>query len=311
MIAATPEAAKSIITSPFFLGSKLLLAILFLGPIALWLPLPQYLGEPRPIQITAHRGHARVAPENTLSAIQQAIESRADYAEIDVQLTADDVVVLLHDRDLKRVTGDSRPLAELTYDELSQLDVGSWFSQEFAGERIPTLKETMELSRGQIKLNIELKFYGPDRRLTAKVAELIREEAFESDCIVTSLSYDACVEVKRLHPEVRTGLIVAHALGNLSRLEVDILSVRADFLTADILKTARKTEREVHVWTVNQPRLMVEMMMRGVDNVLTSDPDLGVRVRDEWQEMLAAERLLLAARLLMGLSIPPPPEWTG
>ncbi len=305
-LAATSDSVQRALSPRFAFASKFLLWGLLLFPIALWLPLPQYLSEPRPIQITAHRGHARLAPENTLSAIRMAIESRADYAEIDVQLTADEVVVLLHDRDLKRVAGVARPLAEMTYDELQQLDVGRWFSEKYVGERVPTLRDVMEFSRGKIKLNIELKFYGPDPRLTAKVVDLIREEEFESECIVTSLSHDACVDVKQLHPEIRTGLIVAHALGNLSRLEMDVLSIRADFLSPQILKAARRADREVHVWTVNQPRRMVEMMMRGVDNMMTSDPDLGVRVRDEWQGMYSAERLLLAARLLLGLPIATP-----
>src|SRR5690606_17413659 len=104
-------------------------------------------------------------------------------------------------------------------------------------------------------------------------------------CIVTSLNYDACVEAKRHNPQLRTGLIVAHAIGNIGRLEVDALSVRADFLSSAILRAARRAKREVHVWTVNRPRQMAELMKRGVDNILTSDPDLGVQVRDEWQAL--------------------------
>src|SRR5262249_39204097 len=159
-------------------------------------------------------------------------------------------------------------------DEVRRLDVGSWFAPAFAAERVPTLAEVINLCRGRMRLNIELKFFGPDRRLAQKVVDLVREQNFESDCLITSLNYDALLEVKRHNPRLRTGLIVAHALGDVSRLEVDALSVRADFLSDELLFAAHRLGREVHVWTVNDPGQMTRLMKRGVDNILTSDPDL-------------------------------------
>jgi glycerophosphoryl diester phosphodiesterase len=277
------------------------LPFLLLPPLVLWTNLSRYLPDRPPVQVTAHRGHARAAPENTLSAMRKAIESGADYAEMDVQLTADGKVVLLHDRDLKRVAGLARRLDELSYDEVRQLDVGSWFDPAFAGERVPTLAEVIRLCRGKIRLNIELKFFGPDRRLAQAVADLVRKEDFESECLITSLNYDALQEVKRHNPRLRTGLTVAHALGDISRLEVDALSVRADFLSDDVLRSAHRLGREVHVWTVNDARQMTRQMKRGVDNLISSDPDLALRVRSDWVSLTAPERLVLASRLLLGL----------
>jgi glycerophosphoryl diester phosphodiesterase len=279
------------------------LLIFLVAPLTLWASLSQYLTEHAPVQVTAHRGHARAAPENTLSAMRKAIESGADYAEMDVQLTADGRVVLLHDRDLLRVAGVSRRLDELTYEEVRRLDVGRWFGEEFSGERVPTLAEVIGLCRGKIRLNIELKFFGPDRRLVRKVADIVREQGVEHDCLVTSLNYDALVEVKRYNPRLRTGLTVAHALGDVSRLEVDALSVWADFLSDELLRAARRHGREVHVWTVNDARQMTQLMKRGVDNIITSDPDLGVWARDAWAGLTRAERLVLASRLLLGLDL--------
>jgi glycerophosphoryl diester phosphodiesterase len=150
-------------------------------------------------------------------------------------------------------------------------------------------------------LNIELKFFGPDRRLAQKVADIVREQNFESDCLVTSLSYDALLEAKRHNARLRTGLTVAHALGDVSRLEVDALSVRADFLSDEVLRAAHRQGREVHVWTVNDARQMTRLMKRGVDNIITSDPDLAIRVRSGWASLTGPERLVLASRLLLGL----------
>jgi glycerophosphoryl diester phosphodiesterase len=279
----------------------LCLPLFLLGPLAAWTNLSPLLTDGPSVQITAHRGHARAAPENTLSAMRKAIESGADYAEMDVQQTADGQVVLLHDRDLKRVAGVSRRLDELSFDEVRRLDVGSWFDPAFSGERVPTLAEVIALCRGKIRLNVELKFFGPDRGLARAVADILREQDFESNCLVTSLEHDALLEVKRHNPHLRTGLTVAYALGDVSRLEVDALSVRADFLSDELLRAAHRHGREVHAWTINDAGQMTRLMKRGVDNIITSDPDLGVRVRDEWAGLTSTERLVLASRLLLGL----------
>jgi glycerophosphoryl diester phosphodiesterase len=220
---------------------------------------------------------------------------------MDVHQTKDGVVVLLHDRDLKRVAGVSQRLEELSYAEVRRLDVGSWFDPAFAGERVPTLVEVIALCRGRIRLNIELKIFGSDLQLAQEVARILREQDFESDCLVTSLNYGALREVKRYNSRLRTGLIVAHALGDVHLLEVDVLSVRADFLSDEVLRAAHRHGRQVHVWTVNDARQMSRQVKRGVDNVITSDPDLAIRVRDEWASLTRTERLVLASRLLLGL----------
>jgi glycerophosphoryl diester phosphodiesterase len=278
------------------------LPLLLLVPLVLWANLSRYVADRPPVQVTAHRGHSRAAPENTLSAIRKAIESGADYAEVDVQLTADGVVVLLHDSDLKRVAADPRRVEDITFDELRKLDVGSWFDRAFAGERVPTLAEAIDQCRGRIKMNIELKFSGPGRQLARAVPRLVREKDFESDCLVTTFNYDALLEVKQHNPRVRTGLIIAHALGEVSRLEVDALSVRADWLSDDVLRAAHRNGKEVHVWTVNEAAPMARLIKRGVDNIITDDPDLLIRVRDEWTNLTPGERLVLASRLLLGLN---------
>jgi glycerophosphoryl diester phosphodiesterase len=276
-------------------------AVVLLAPLPLCVNLLRHEKSRLLVRVTAHRGHSRAAPENTLSAIRKAIESGADYAEVDVQQTADGAVVLLHDRDFKRVASDPRRIDELPYDEVRKLDVGSWFDPSFAGERVPTLAEAIDLCWGRIKMNIELKFYGPDRQLAPAVARQVRAKDFETDCLVTSFDYDALQEGKRHNPRLRTGLTVAYALGDISRLEVEALSVRADWLSERVLSAAHRHGREVHVWTVNDARRMARLMQRGADNIITDDPDLLIRVRREWASRTESERLLLASRLLLGL----------
>lgn len=271
------------------------------APLLVWWELPGRLKALPELKVTAHRGHSLAAPENTLRAVEKAIESGADYAEVDVQRTADGIVILLHDRDLKRVAGDLRRPEELTYEQLRELDVGRWFGPSFVGERAPSLADVIRLAKGRIKLNIELKVYGPDVRVAADTARLVREMGFESDCLVTSFRDDALAEVRRHNPRLRTGLIVAQALGDVSRLDGEALSVRADWLSDDVLRSAHRAGKEVHVWTVNDARQMARLLKRGVDNLITDDPDLAVRVRGEWADLTPPEQLLLASRLLLGL----------
>ena len=253
------------------------------------------------IVVVAHRGYSRLAPENTLSAFRKAIAVEADFAELDVQETADGVVVVLHDRDLMRLAGDPRRIADITFAEARKLDLGRRFSPEFAGERIPTLAEVIELARGQIKLQIELKYYGKDRGLARKVAELIAREAFESECEVTSLDLDGLMTAKRHNPRLKLVPLVTYALGDPGRLPVDGLSVNTQVLSDRLIRAARRHRKELYAWTVDDPRAMLRLIERGVGGLVTNAPEELIRIRRERAALGDVERRLLAARYLLGL----------
>ncbi len=263
----------------------------------------------RTIKITAHRGSKVRAPENTLSALRQAITEGADYAEIDVQTTADGVVVLLHDADLMRVASVRRRLRDMDYDELRDIDVGSWFAPEFNSERIPTLQQAIDVARGRIKLNIELKFTWPDPALAQKVGHIIRRNSFASDCVVSSLNFQALTEIKRPFPELKTGFIVFQAVGDLSRMEADFLSISAARATPRLIRDVHGRGREVHVWTVNDLSNTLSMIEMGVDNIITDEPADIHRWLEEWSKLSDAERIALVLRnLIVGLERPQPSE---
>lgn len=254
------------------------------------------------VEITAHRGDARQHPENTLSAIQGAIEAGADYAEIDVHETADGAIVLLHDDDLMRMAGDPRKVWDLTLAEIRQVDVGRRFSPAHAGERVPTLDEAIKLARGKIKLNIELKFRGKNRRLAGAVARLIDREHFESECVVASLTYDGLIEAKRHNPRIRTVAVVTFAVGDMNQLSADILSVNRRFLTHRLVRSAQTLGKDVYVWTVNDPRNMVKLIELGVTNIITNEPRLLAGIRHERENLNEVERRLLAARYFLDIN---------
>ena len=263
----------------------------------------------RSIEITGHRGSKLQAPENSLSALEQAIAEGADYAEIDVQTTADGEVVLLHDADLMRVASVSRRLRDINYNELNNIDIGSWFAPEFSSERIPTLKEAIEVARGRIKLNIELKFTWPDPTLTRKVGSIIRQAGFASECVVSSLNFSALTEIKGEFPELKTGFIVFQAAGILSRMEADFLSINAARATPGLVRRLHNNGRTVHVWTVNDLNILISMVEMGVDNIITDYPRDVRRFLKAWNELSDAEKIALMLRnLIVGMERPQPSE---
>ena len=263
----------------------------------------------RPVDITGHRGTKVGAPENTLSAVRHAIAEGADFAEIDVQTTADGVVVLFHDDDFMRVASLNRRLRDINYSELKDIDVGSWFSPEFSSERIPTLQEIIDLSRGRIKLNIELKYTWSDPTLISKVLDIIRQNDFSSDCVVSSLNFSAVTEIKQSFPELTAGFIVFKAAGDLSRMEADFLSISAANATTRLVRQLHRNGRAVHVWTVNDFNNVISMIERGVDNIITDYPQDVRRYIEEWQALSGSERIVLMLRnLIVGLESPVPSD---
>ncbi|MCP4399385.1 MAG: hypothetical protein GY801_19060 [bacterium] len=248
--------------------------------------------QPDKVAVTAHRGSSKKAPENSLSAVRQAIEDGADYAEIDVQETADGVIVVVHDADLMRVTGRPLPLWKTLYEELKDLDAGSWFSPEFAGEKIPTLKEMIELARGKIKLNIELKFNGNADRLTERVVEIVQEENFVDRCVISSLNYEAVLRAKELDEELQVGYIIFGAIGKSSRIQSDFLSVSKDIISESMIAKVHANDREVHIWTYSDaPNALDRFIYLGVDNIITDYPAELVQTLKRRAEMDDFERV--------------------
>lgn len=249
------------------------------------------------VEITAHRGSSSRAPENTLAAVRAAMEDGADYAEIDVQETSDGVLVLLHDTDLKRIAGIDRKIWQTPYNEIRDLDAGSWFAPQFASERVPTLQQVIDLARGRIKLNIELKFNGHDQALATRVVDLIKTNRFEADAVVTSLNHRALEKVATLDASLKTGLIVSAHIGDLTRTGVDFLSLSQKLATAETVSRVQARSLGVHVWTVNKEAGMHAMIDLGVDNIITDHPAKLRSVLKERAELSDVERLLLTISL--------------
>ena len=253
------------------------------------------------IAIVAHRAGAASAPENTLAAVRQAIADGADWVEIDVQQTADGQIVVIHDSDMKKVAGVDIKIRDATAEQIMSVDVGSRFSPEFSGERVPTLDQVLAACKDRIKVSIELKSYGHVRRLPERVVEIVDARAMGSQVEVMSFKLDELERVRSLKPSWKVALLSAVALTDLTATDVDCIAVSAGAVTWRFVHTAHRRGKAVSVWTVNDATAMSVMAGRGVDRIITDKPALARRVLDQRSQMSPAERLLAGLPSVLGV----------
>jgi glycerophosphoryl diester phosphodiesterase len=225
-------------------------------------------------EIIAHRGASAAAPENTLAAIELAIDNEADWVEIDVQETRDGEIVVIHDSDLKKVGGVGLSVAGSTAAELRAVDIGSWFDPRFSDQRVPTLTEVLQLWMDRVGLMIE----------SAGMAEQVK---------YMSLSYSGIQRMRELRPAAVSGLLSSVALGRLSRLELDFLALNGRAASRRLVRHAQSADKDIMVWTVNDAVGISNMLGRGVDGIITDEPALAVAIRREHEELEPARRLLM------------------
>lgn len=192
----------------------------------------------------------------------------------DALLTA--VVVVTHDSNLKRCTGKNAKVYDLTYAEVAQLDAGRWFSSRFADTRIPTLEQVLQLCRGRIDLNVEIKPSAATPALEAETVRLLREYGFDSsNCVITSQSYETLHKVKALAPEYPTGYILALGVGNYYDLpDADFFSVETTFITSGMVNAVHLRGKTVSAWTIDREKVATHMLELGVDDLITDKPDM-------------------------------------
>jgi glycerophosphoryl diester phosphodiesterase len=230
-------------------------------------------------EIMAHRGASAIAPENTMAAVWKAIDSGAQWVEIDVQETADGEVVVIHDRDLKRIGRVPLNVASSTLEELQEVDIGSWFAAEFC--------------KGRIRVNIELKYYGAQQQLERRVGDIVDAIGMSEQVAVMSLDLNGIRKMRELRPDLIVGLLSSVSVGNLAELEVDFLALNARFASRRLIRHIHEQGKDVMVWTINDPIGMSAMVSRGVDVIITDEPALGRSLMEQREQLVPAERMLM------------------
>ncbi len=162
------------------------------------------------ICVAAHRGASGIAPENTMAAFREALDSGVDMIEIDVQFTADGKAIVYHDKTLKKAGKSRLRPNELSYEKIKEIDAGSWFDPTYASERIPLLIEVLELIKGKAYLNIEIKASDVDEALLDNLDKLLRvicEYGLEGFVVFASFNHFALKVIKDINPAMNTAAI--------------------------------------------------------------------------------------------------------
>jgi len=241
---------------------------------------------PPPI-IFAHRGASASAPENTLAAFKKAYDLGAEAIELDVQLNADQRAIVIHDTTVDRTTDGTGRVRDLSLEKLKSLDAGSFFSTEFAGERIPLLEEVFEAFGRKLFVNIELKNYdSPFNALPEIVANLVKHAQLQDWVMFSSFNPIALRRIRRLLPETPVGFLTSTGwVGAFGQKLVEYwLSPQAihpnkEEVTERMLTNQHKAGRRVNVWTVNELEEMKYLAKLGVDGIITDHPASAMEVR--------------------------------
>lgn len=250
--------------------------------------------------VIAHRGASQLAPENTLAAIQKAVDDGADWVEIDVQETADGKVIVFHDSDFKRLGGKSLSIWDTQFDQLPDIDIGSWFDPKFSKETTPTLLDVLEVCRGKSGVLIELKYYGHDQQLEQRVIDIVEKAEMVDQIMIMSLSYPAVQKVRKLRRSWRVGLLSTVALGDITKLDVDFLGLNSRAATKRLIERAHQNDIDIYVWTVNDPIDISTMTSRGVDGLITDAPSVALDVLRQRKELTTSKRLMLELAHIFG-----------
>ncbi len=261
-------------------------------------PRPDQPALAHPPLLFAHRGGSDLWPENTLLAFENAANLGVDVLELDVHLTADDDLVVIHDATVDRTTNGSGKISDMTVAELKKLDAGYNFSPDNGatypyrgqGVTIPTLDETLN-AFPDYRINIEIK--DDDQHAAERLSEIITAHDAQERVIVVSFHDGPLSYFRKLQPHVATGagpseirnffiLSLLH-LGRFHRPHADayqapISQGRAHFDTRQFIDSAHGMNQQVHFWTINDADEMRRLLELGADGIMTDRPDLGMQV---------------------------------
>lgn len=250
--------------------------------------------------IIAHKGASGVAPENTIVAFQAAIDMGVDMIELDVRNTHDEEIVVIHDETLDRTTNGTGAVHDYTLEEIRQLDAGSWFDPKFRDEKVPTLKEALDLINGKCKVLIEIKHMDHPHYhdFAEKLVDIIRLEKNGYDWIILQSEetqyleeahkYDDHVQTKKLMISEDSAPLIAFYIEtkmHLGRAKEDdrMKALNPEYHTLSTRRVFRMHARgfEVYTYSPNTREDMVKMLHMGVDGIITDYPDILVQIRKD------------------------------
>lgn len=234
-----------------------------------------------PVMVIAHRGFSGAAPENTLAAFQKAIEIGSDMIELDIQLSKDGKIVVLHDDTLERTTNGRGRAVDYTLKELKAFDAGSWFGVQFSGGKIPTLREVLELAEGRVLVNIEIKHpdHGlyPITELAGHALKEVKSAGMIDRLIFSSFNPAALEWIQKNDPRVWVALLYHRPWNYPPEVTggkgYSVLNLRNSYLTKSKVASLHQAGIKVNVYTVNSGEELEQFVRWSVDGIITNHPD--------------------------------------
>jgi len=239
-----------------------------------------------PVLVTAHRGFSGDAPENTLAAFKKAMEVGSDMMELDVRFSKDGQIVVMHDDTLDRTANGRGKVSDYTLKELKQFDAGSWFAPQFSGEHIPTLVEVLELAKGKIRVNIEIKDESLGRYkitdLADRALQEVKKAGMEDQVIYVSFYPVALERIQERDSRLWVGLLYHRPWNSLHEVtggkSFPVLGLRNSYLTKGKIDKIHQQGMKVNVYTVNSEEEMEQFIRWGVDGIITNHPDRLIKI---------------------------------
>lgn len=236
------------------------------------------------VKVIAHRGGSLLAPENTLAAFKNAIALKADYIELDVQLSSDDSLMIMHDGTIDRTTNGTGGISSKTYAQLKTYDAGSKFSAAFAGEKIPTLYEVFAelIKSGNTTIGLAPEFKSTETNVVQLVVAAVQKWNLQSRVVLSSFNLNQLAAVKTLDPTIRV-----QVYGSATTFTIDgIKNINGEWIGSDIANQqlvdyAHTKGIIFNSWTINSANQMLPLIALGVDGIISDAPDVLIALADD------------------------------
>ncbi|MDF9839407.1 glycerophosphoryl diester phosphodiesterase [Paenibacillus sp. PastF-1] len=290
----------------YFIGVHVLMFIFLFSALYAYFPwirvkVKEIINPADKVLTIAHRGASGYAPENTIPAIELAIEMQADYIELDIHLTKDKIPVVIHDETVNRTTGSRGYVKNMTLEQIKQLDAGSWFNEaypmfareQYAGITIPTLDEVFETFGDKTRYMIEIKEPGVNSQIEALLNEAIEKYKLEDVVSVHSFSSASLRKLHALNPEIPLYQLVWYdytavraPVSYLENVKTYAVGISPNFqgIGAAYVAQVKNAGLKVMPYTVNYQVNMDKAYLWGVDGVYTNYPDRFQEVIDTNRE---------------------------
>ena len=229
----------------------------------------------RPL-VCAHRGDNVNAPENTMPAFELAASENLKWIELDVHQTSDGVIVCNHDSTIKRVTGRNLAIHDVTYEDLSKIELGPWMPGEYEHVHICTLREALELAKeNDMNVQVELKGHPADKNFEENVINVINETGMHDNVMIIAQDASRLMRVMEIDPTITKGYCMVIAVGDLNDIEyTDNITIEETYVTPELVRAMHEKGIKVFCWTVDLDDTVQYLVSCDVDVIGTDNPML-------------------------------------